>query len=101
MKLTLHLLALSSVIMAQSAVAGDAETGRRVALLRCAPCHIVAPHERREVADSLPFETIALKFRADPDLLVLAILTPHPRMNLVIRRREAQDLAAYIRTLAK
>jgi mono/diheme cytochrome c family protein len=100
MRIALHLLALS-VLSTQSAVAGDAETGRRLAFLRCAPCHIVAPNERREVAESLPFETIAWKFEHKPELLVLAILAPHPRMNLTISPREAEDLAAYIDTLAR
>jgi len=30
-----------------------------------------------------------------------AILAPHPRMNLMLSRRDAQDIAAYIATLAK
>jgi hypothetical protein len=30
-----------------------------------------------------------------------AILDPHPRMNVALMRREAEDIAAYINTLAR
>jgi hypothetical protein len=29
------------------------------------------------------------------------MLDPHPRMNVTLTRREAEDIAAYINTLAK
>ena len=32
-------------------------------------------------------------------MLAFAILDPHPRMNVALTRREAQDVAAYINTL--
>src|SRR5690242_14482872 len=101
MKLVRHLLVLACALSPQIADASDVETGKRIALLRCAPCHIVPPNERRELAESLPFEAIASKFATNPELLVLAILAPHQRMNLTISPREAQDLAAYIATLTK
>jgi hypothetical protein len=34
-------------------------------------------------------------------MLAFALLDPHPRMNFVLTRREAQDIAAFINTLAK
>jgi hypothetical protein len=34
-------------------------------------------------------------------MLAFSLLDPHPRMNLTLTRREAQDIAAYISTLAK
>jgi hypothetical protein len=34
-------------------------------------------------------------------MLVFAILDPHPRMNVRLTRPEAEDLAAYIHTLAR
>ena len=86
---------------AQSAVAVDADAGKRLAQQHCSPCHIVEPNQRQEVADSPPFETIAQKFGNAPELIAFAILAPHPRMNLALSRREAQNIAAYIATLAK
>ncbi len=65
------------------------------------PCHAVAPDRPREVADAPPFETIARKFARNPDILAFSLLDPHPRMNSPLTRREAQDIAAYINTLAK
>jgi len=48
-----------------------------------------------------PFEAIARKFASNPDTLAFSIVDPHPRMNVTLTRREAQDVAAYINTLAK
>jgi hypothetical protein len=53
------------------------------------------------VANSPPFATIAQKFGNAPEAIALAILSPHPRMNVSPTRRDAQDIAAYIATLAK
>jgi len=89
------------VFAARSAVAADADSGKRLAQQHCSPCHIVEPNQRQEVADSPPFETIAQKFGNAPELIAFAILAPHPRMNLALSRREAQEIAAYIATLAK
>ena len=94
-------VALGAIVFAQTAFAADADNGKRVALVRCAPCHIVEPNQSREVADSPPFESIARKFGSNPESLAFAILDPHPRMNLTFTRREVEDIAAYISTLAK
>jgi mono/diheme cytochrome c family protein len=91
---------LSAITVAQTAVAADVDNGKRVALLRCAPCHIVGPNQGREVMDSPPFESIARKFGSNPEAVAFAILDPHPKMNLTFTRREVEDLAAYISTLA-
>lgn len=85
----------------QQAFAAEAENGRRLAQQHCSPCHIVEPGQRQEVADSPPFETIARKFGNAAELIAFAILAPHPRMNIVISRRDAQDIAAYIGSLEK
>ena len=83
------------------AVAADADNGRRLAESRCVTCHMVAPSPRREVADAPPFDVIARKYQIQPETLAFAILDPHPRMNVALTRREAQDIAAYINTLAR
>jgi mono/diheme cytochrome c family protein len=101
MKLGCYGVLFSAAFVAQSAFAADADTGKRLAQQHCSPCHIVEPGSRRELANSPPFETIAQKFGNAPELIAFAILAPHPRMNLVPSRRDAQDIAAYISTLAR
>ena len=61
----------------------------------------VAPSPHREVADAPPFDVIARKYQVQPETLAFAILDPHPRMNVALSRREAEDIAAYINTLAR
>jgi len=98
----LPLLVCGSVLAAlsaQPASAADAEAGKRLALARCAACHIVAPNQRQEVATSPPFAAIARNAGFDAQALAYAILSPHPGMNVTMTRAEADDIAAYIATL--
>ncbi len=83
------------------AAAADANNGKRIAQMRCAPCHIVIPNQRKEIADSPPFEDIGRQHGFNAELLAYLILAPHPRMNLAFSREEVEDLAAYIATLRK
>jgi mono/diheme cytochrome c family protein len=92
---------LSAMLAASGALAADADNGKRLAEMRCVTCHIVSPSERRVVTDAPPFEAIARKHAVNPDTLAFSIMNPHPRMNVTLTRREAQDVAAYINTLAK
>jgi mono/diheme cytochrome c family protein len=92
---------LPAMLPASGAFAADADNGKRLAETRCVTCHIVSPSERRVVTDAPPFEAIARKYAANPDTLAFSIMNPHPRMNVTLTRREAQDVAAYINTLAK
>ena len=92
---------MAVIFAAQSAFAADADNGKRQAQQHCSPCHIVEPNQRQEVADSPPFETIGRKYGNAPEQIAFAILAPHPRMNVTLSRRDAQDIAAYIATLAK
>jgi mono/diheme cytochrome c family protein len=101
MSLTSHVMLFAAALGAQCALAADEENGKRLAQQHCSPCHVVEPGSRRELANSPPFETIARKFASAPELIAFAILSPHPRMNLTPSRRDAQDIAAYIATLAK
>lgn len=101
MQLLRFCLMLTAVLAASGALAADAGNGKRLAETRCVTCHIVAPSERRVVTDAPPFETIARKYASNPDTLAFSIMDPHPRMNVTLTRREAQDVAAYINTLAK
>jgi mono/diheme cytochrome c family protein len=101
MKMTALLCCLGGLLAASSALGEDAEAGRRVAQQECAACHIVGPSPRQELADSPPFEMIGRKFGFNYDMLVLAILGPHRKMNFSPRRPEAEDIAAYIVSLRR
>jgi mono/diheme cytochrome c family protein len=97
-----HLCSLLSLIfVASAAFAADADNGRRLAQMRCVPCHAVDGAPRREIAEAPPFETIARKFALQPETLAFVMLDPDPRMNVTLTRRKMEDIAAYINTLAK
>ena len=81
--------------------AADADNGRRVVQARCSSCHAVFTREQRKLAEALPLEAIARKYDFNADALAFSLLDPHPRMNEPLTRREAQDVAAYIVTLAR
>ena len=101
MRLVCLCLLLGVLSVAPAAVAADADNGKRLAEARCVPCHAVGPTTRREVADAPPFEAIARKFAPQPEMLAFSLLNPHPRMNVALTRREVEDIAAYINTLAR
>jgi len=88
-----------AALSAPRAIAADAEAGKRLALMRCAPCHIVFPYQREEVANSPPFADIARNAGRDAKTIARVILSPHPGMNVRITPAEADDIAAYIATL--
>ena len=94
-------VAISLLLAAPIALAADADNGKRLAETRCVPCHVVGSDRGREVADAPPFEAIARKFGLAPDVLAFHLLHPHPRMNVPLTRGEAEDIAAYIGTLAR
>jgi hypothetical protein len=56
---------------------------------------MVAPTSRRDVADAPLFDVIARKFQVEPRVLAFAILDPHPRINVALTHREAEDIASY------
>jgi len=94
-------LATAAIFAAQCALAADADNGKRIAQARCSPCHIVGAGQREELANSPPFAVIARKSGLNADMPAYSILEPHPRMNMTVTREEADDIAAYIATLAK
>jgi mono/diheme cytochrome c family protein len=79
----------------------DVDRGKRIAQTRCAPCHIVVPNQRQELANSPPFDEIAKRNEVNAGMVAFWILSPHPRMNMTISREEAEDLAAYIVSLRR
>lgn len=92
---------LALVVATSAAFGGDVERGKRLAQLRCAACHIIGPGPRSEVADAPPFEVIGRKWSFNADALVFALVGPHRKMNFGLTRPEADDVGAYIATLAK
>jgi cytochrome c2 len=94
-------LLLTALLVAPAAHGADAASGKRLAEMRCVPCHAVGSTARREVSEGPPFEAIARKFAAHPEMLAFSLLDPHPRMNVALTRREMEDVAGYIDTLAK
>jgi mono/diheme cytochrome c family protein len=94
-------LLFPALCVASTAVAADAGNGKRLAEARCVTCHKVGSERPREVTDAPPFEVIAQKYALAPERLAFLMLEPHPRMNVALTRREAEDVAAYIDTLAK
>jgi mono/diheme cytochrome c family protein len=90
------------LLAATSAGAADIEAGRRLALGRCAACHIVTGSPRNDlVAEAPPFLVIGRKYGFDAEAIALNLVGPHARMNFALSRPEANDVAAYIRTLAR
>jgi cytochrome c len=92
-------LVLAGMAPAINARPADADNGKRLAQSHCAPCHIVAPHARNEVADAPPFEVIGRKYDFNTGVIARVIAGPHPKMNFAPRPPEAADIAAYIATL--
>lgn len=93
--------AVALFFMTAVASAGDVERGRHIAQDRCAACHIVGRGSRGIIADSPPFEAIGRKYEFNEDNLVAALVGPHAKMNFAVRGQEADDVAAYIATLAR
>jgi mono/diheme cytochrome c family protein len=88
-------------IAVPGALGADADAGRRLAQLRCAACHIVDQRPRNEIADAPPFTVIGRKFDFNADSLIVALRGPHAKMNFSLSGRDADDIAAYIVTLAR
>jgi mono/diheme cytochrome c family protein len=96
-------LALTALLLAAtSANAADLEAGRRLAQQRCAACHIVTGSPRNDlVADAPPFIVIGRKYGFDAEAIALNLVGPHAKMNFALSRPEANDVAAYIQSLAR
>jgi mono/diheme cytochrome c family protein len=92
---------LFASLVSTASFAADAVNGQRLAQARCVPCHSISRGPAREVSDAPPFELIARRFSVSPELLAFTLLAPHPRMNVTLTRREAQDLADFINSLTQ
>ncbi len=93
---------LGFLLATAGAAAGDIETGKRLAQQRCAACHIVTGSPRNDVvADAPPFLAIGRKYGFDAEMIALNLVGPHAKMNFALSRPEANDVAAYIQSLAR
>lgn len=80
--------------------AGDSAEGRRIATQWCSSCHVVDGQGRGGDA-APPFIALASNPMKTEDYLKNWIRSPHPPMpNFNLSRRDVDDLAAYIRSLA-
>ena len=93
-------LLLPGLFVAPATLAADADNGKRLAEMRCVPCHAVVASSRRDIADALICDDRE-KIRIGPQMLAFSMLDPQPRMNIALTRREVEDIAAYINTLAR
>jgi mono/diheme cytochrome c family protein len=93
---------LALTLAALEAQAADVESGRRLVQLRCAACHIVTGNPRNDlIADAPPFIAIGRKYGFDTEALVSNLVGPHLKMNFALSPPEANDIAAYIQSLAR
>lgn len=99
MKRAMCVLVIAAIGAPPAARAGNAEIGRQLAERRCAPCHVVDRSVGNVVSDAPPFATIAREF--PPDALMVVVRGPHERMNFRPTQSEAEDIAEYIRALAR
>jgi mono/diheme cytochrome c family protein len=82
--------------------AADLDHGQQLARRWCATCHVVASDQKQASADVPPFSTIARMPNFGREKVAFFLLDPHPKMpNLSLSRRDADDIAAYIASLAK
>lgn len=92
------LLAACGLAQAQ-AVPGNPYAGEQLARLQCAECHLL-PGGQRATAGGIPsFQAMGSNPRVTALSLNAFLQTPHDRMpNIMLTRREIDDLVAYILT---
>ena len=92
-----RLAALSNAVAAPA----DPVNGGRLAKQWCASCHIVAADQARGADNVPPFATIAKMKGFSAGNVAQFLMDPHPKMpDMQLSRSEAQDLGAYIASLA-
>ena len=83
-------------------VAADVGHGEQLARRWCSACHLVASDQQRASADVATFSAIARMPNFSREKVAYFLLDPHPKMpDLPLGRRDAEDIAAYIASLAK
>ena len=97
--LTIALISLL-LISGHSLAAGQANSGKQIAVQLCASCHLVTEEQKSALADVPTFAAVSAKYGEEVDFLVGFLADPHPPMpNFNLTRREIRDLLAYIKSL--
>ena len=93
------MLGIFAASLVQGALAANARSGETLAQRWCATCHIIASDLQSGTTKAPPFSTIAGRPNFNETVLAFVLLAPHPRMpEMNLSRKEADDLAAYIKT---
>ncbi len=97
-------LASSLAVVAVTALTSSADVanGERLARRWCASCHVVAADQRQGGTQASPFSAMAKIPGLNAEKIALFLLAPHPPMpDMSLSRREAADLAVYIKAQGK
>jgi mono/diheme cytochrome c family protein len=83
------------------AQAQNVQTGKAIAQMWCANCHVVDKSQHPSGNDAVPsFPAIARMSSTTAASLAAFLTTPHPRMpNYELSRQEIRDVSAYILSL--
>ena len=96
---------MNKLVPAEAACTPEFGGGKCIGLsvvLRLRACHIVTGSPRNDlVADAPPFLAIGRKYGFDTEPLISNLVGPHRKMNFSLSHPEANDIAAYIQTLAR
>src|SRR4249920_2970569 len=99
---TAQIAVVAVAINCAPSTAADIGHGEQLARRWCSTCHLVASDQRQASADVPSFSAVARTPNFSPEKVAYFLLDPHPKMpNLSLNRREAEDIAAYIASLAK
>jgi mono/diheme cytochrome c family protein len=90
-------LVLGGVLGIQIAAAADLDNGKRLVETQCASCHFTTAH-RLEVAPS--FDAVVSRYGQNAQLIRHAIVENHSETDVTITGTDADDIAAYLRTLS-
>lgn len=112
MRLALAALSLALVLAAPALARPNAARGKALAAEACAACHqisarqaVPAPVADTDTGDAVPapsFPAIASKYRHEAAALKAFIRAPnHPMREQRFLARDLDDIAAYIRSLAR
>jgi mono/diheme cytochrome c family protein len=89
-------------VISSAAAAQDVAAGRQLAVQWCSACHLVASNQVPAPTVAPTFASIAKRPGFNVQQLSKSMLAPHPQMpGRELAREQADDVAAYIATLAK
>jgi len=80
--------------------AGDPSHGVLLAERWCSSCHVVSSNQQRASGTAPSFKSIARRLPLNGNQLAQSLLVPHPQMpDRGLSSKEAEDIAAYLRSL--